>query len=78
MSATHARVMAALERREPDRVPTMDMMFEYAKIYGILGKRPLPLGWLFENKYTSKALDHLGGNERIVPPDSHAEGLCPP
>jgi uroporphyrinogen decarboxylase len=59
MAAEHERVIAALERREPDRVPTMDMMFEYAKIYGILGRRPLPLGWLFENKYTSKALDRL-------------------
>ena len=59
LAAVHDRVIAALERREPDRVPTMDMMFEYAKIYAILGKRPLPLGWLFMNKYASKALDRL-------------------
>ncbi len=59
MAAAHERVMAALERREPDRVPTMDMTFEYANIYDILGKRPLPLGRLFENRYAAKALDRL-------------------
>ncbi len=59
MKAKHERVIAALERREPDRVPTMDMTFEYAKIYEILDKRPFPLGRLFGNKYASKALDRL-------------------
>lgn len=55
----HDRVIAALECREPDRVPTMDMMFEYANVYEVLGKRPLPLGRLFENRYTARALDFL-------------------
>lgn len=59
MGATHERVIAALERREPDRVPTMDVMFEYANIYQVLGKKPLPLGWLFENRHTARALDFL-------------------
>ena len=31
MSASHERVLAALEIREPDRVPTMDVMEEFAK-----------------------------------------------
>lgn len=37
MTVRHERVLAALELREPDRVPTMDMMVEYANIYEILG-----------------------------------------
>lgn len=36
----HERVLAALELREPDRVPTMDMMVETANIAEILGKKP--------------------------------------
>ncbi len=59
MTAKHERVIAALERREPDRVPTMDMMAEYANIYEILGRKPLPLGPLFENRYMARALDFL-------------------
>ena len=43
MSASHDRVIAALENRVPDRVPVMDMMVEYANIYEILGKRKLKL-----------------------------------
>jgi hypothetical protein len=59
MSSVHNRVIAALEGREPDRVPTMDMMVEYANIYEVLGKKPLPLGRLFENRYSARALDFL-------------------
>ncbi len=59
MSEAHERVIAALERRESDRVPTMDMMAEYANIYEILGRKPLPLGPLFENRHIAKALDVL-------------------
>jgi len=59
MATAHERVIAALEGREPDRVPTMDMMVEYANIYEVLGKKPLPLGRLFENRYTARALDFL-------------------
>lgn len=43
MPAVHQRVIAAVERREPDRVPTMDVMVEYANIVEILGRRPVPL-----------------------------------
>ncbi len=48
------RVTAALELREPDRVPTMDVMEEYSNIYDILGKKPVPLGFLVDNRYASK------------------------
>ena len=53
------RVMAALELREPDRVPVMDMTMEYKLIYGALGKKPTPLGYFFENPYFSKTIDWL-------------------
>jgi hypothetical protein len=59
MSSVHERVVAALECREPDRVPTMGMMFEYANVYEVLGKKPLPLGRFFENRYSARALDFL-------------------
>jgi hypothetical protein len=52
-------VLAALELGEPDRVPTMDVMEEYANIYKILGRKPLPLGFLFSNRYTGKLIDRL-------------------
>lgn len=53
------RVTAALERREPDRVPTFDVMEEYANVYRILEKKPVPLGFLFSNRYTAAAIDRL-------------------
>ena len=56
---THARVIAALEKREPDRVPVMDMTMEYNTIYEALGRKALPLGFFFENPYTSKIIDRL-------------------
>jgi uroporphyrinogen-III decarboxylase len=56
---THARVIAALEKREPDRVPVMDMTMEYKIIYEALGKKAPPLGFLFENPYAAKVLDWL-------------------
>lgn len=59
MSACHDRVLAALERREPDRVPTMDVMEEISNIYDILGKKPLPYGYLFTNRYTGQVIDKL-------------------
>ncbi len=59
MSMSHERVLAALELREPDRVPTMDVMEEYGNIYEILGKKPLPIGQLFKNKHTSQVIDKL-------------------
>ncbi len=57
MAGSIERVMAALELREPDRVPTFDVMEEYANIYEILGKKPVPLGFLIENKYTGWVID---------------------
>lgn len=59
MSASHDRVLAALELREPDRVPTLDVMEEYGNIYQILEKKPLPLGFLFTNARTSKVVDRV-------------------
>ncbi|RJP33452.1 MAG: hypothetical protein C4536_04265 [Actinobacteria bacterium] len=56
MSAVHDRVIAALEGREPDRVPTMDLVSEYGAVYEILGKKHMPMAWLFENPYTSRAI----------------------
>jgi len=57
MPEQHQRVMAALELREPDRVPTMDVMEEYANIYDVLEKKPTPLGFLVTNRYASKLFD---------------------
>lgn len=54
------RVTAALELREPDRVPVFDVMEEMANVYKILGKRPFPLGPLFRNPYSAKLIDRLG------------------
>ncbi len=59
MSETHDRVIAALEGREPDRVPTMDLVSEYAAVYEILGKKRLPMAWFFENKHTSRFIDRF-------------------
>jgi uroporphyrinogen decarboxylase len=39
-SPSHERVLAALELREPDRVPTFDLMLEPAIVGDMLGKRP--------------------------------------
>ena len=57
--ATHARVMAALEKREPDRVPVLDMTMEYKIIYEALGRKALPLGFFFENPFFSRTIDWL-------------------
>ena len=57
MDARAKRVITALEVGQPDRVPTMDVMEEYANIYRILGRRPSPLAPLFRNRYTARALD---------------------
>ncbi len=56
---THARVIAALEKREPDRVPVMDMTMEYKLVYAALGKKAPPLGFFFENPYVSRVTDWL-------------------
>jgi uroporphyrinogen decarboxylase len=58
LSIVHDRVIAALEGREPDRVPTLDLVSEYAAVYEILGKKRLPMAWFFENPHTSRFIDH--------------------
>lgn len=59
MSSRHDRVLAALNLEEPDRVPTFDLMNEYAVSNDILGKRPHPIGLLLRNEHTSRLMDHL-------------------
>ncbi len=53
------RVTAALELREPDRVPTFDVIEEYSNIYDILGRKPTPLGFLWSNAVTSRIIDRV-------------------
>jgi hypothetical protein len=60
MSAKHDRVIAALERREPDRVPTMDMMVEYSNIQEILGRKTIPFEPVLTKPYVARAIDFLG------------------
>jgi len=60
LAGSNERVLAALELREPDRVPTMDVNEEYSNIYDILGKRPLPLGFLITNRTSKKVIDRAG------------------
>src|SRR4030042_4809284 len=59
MPEQQERVLAALELREPDRVPTLDVMEEYANIYEVLGKKPTPLGFLVTNRYASAVFDRV-------------------
>ncbi len=59
MSSSHDRVLAALELRQPDRVPVFDLMNDYGPVYEMLGRRPSPTGKLFGNPYTARALDTL-------------------
>ena len=64
----HERVLAALERREPDRVPTMDMMVEVENIYEILGKKPSAPSWIFAGGAASRVFDTLvaKGHPRFI------------
>ena len=57
MSAKHERVLAALELREPDRVPTFDIMLEFVTNNTILGKKPGPTLRLMANERAAKPLD---------------------
>jgi uroporphyrinogen decarboxylase len=59
VALSHDRVIAALELREPDRVPTMDMMVEYANIMEILGRKPVPLAPFFNNRAGARVIDNL-------------------
>ncbi len=59
MAEQHDRVLAALELREPDRVPVMGMVTDYTSMGEILGKRPLPLGLFFSNRVMARVTDLL-------------------
>lgn len=59
MSSSQERVRAALELREPDRVPTFDLMNEFSTDNTILGKRPSPMGKLLKNPCISSAADRV-------------------
>lgn len=57
MSDKHGRVLAALELREPDRVPVLDLMLEYTTNNAILGKKPHPLHRLIADPRAAGVLD---------------------
>lgn len=59
MTEKHRRVTDALELREPDRVPVMDLMNEFAVINAVLGKRPNPMARLLVNPRTSGLCDRI-------------------
>ncbi len=59
MSEKHDRVLAALELREPDRVPTMDLMLEYTTNNAILGKKAHPLHRLIADRRAAGLLDNF-------------------
>lgn len=59
MMSSLERATAALELREPDRVPTFDVIEEYGNIYDVLGRKPTPLGFLWSNPVTSRIIDRL-------------------
>ena len=64
MSASHERVLAALELREPDTVPVFDFMMETELVFSILGERPGLTERLIADPRGAKALD------RVLPPAS--------
>jgi uroporphyrinogen decarboxylase len=59
MSNKHDRVLAALELREPDRVPTLDLMLEYTTNNAILGKGAHPLHRLLAMEQAAGAADRI-------------------
>jgi len=65
LSDRHDRVLAALELREPDRVPVLDLMLEYTTNNAILGKKAHPLHRLIADPRAAGILDlffrHAGG-----------------
>jgi len=56
MSASHERVIAALELREPDRVPTFDLMMD-SIAYEIIGKKPTPTDRMLGDPRVANLLD---------------------
>jgi uroporphyrinogen decarboxylase len=69
----HERVLAALEKREADRVPTMDMMYETSNIYEILERKALPYGFVLTNRHTARVFDLLA--PRIKPSLSMSKAM---
>jgi uroporphyrinogen decarboxylase len=59
LSSSIERVRAALELREPDRVPAFDLMNELRLDNEVLGKKASPLGPLLQNPSVSKVADRL-------------------
>jgi uroporphyrinogen decarboxylase len=59
MASSLERVTAALELREPDRVPTFDLMNEFSTNIEILGKKTNPIGPMLRNQHVAKVLDRL-------------------
>ncbi len=59
MSARHERVLAALELREPDRVPVLDLMLEYTTNNAILEKKAHPLHRLIADPRSAVLLDRF-------------------
>ncbi|MCJ7653488.1 MAG: hypothetical protein MUO75_07295, partial [Actinobacteria bacterium] len=59
MSDKHERVTAALELREPDRVPTFDLMNEFSTSNERLGKKPNSISVMIKNPYGSRLFDWL-------------------
>ncbi len=59
MPDKHRRVIDALELRQPDRVPVMDLMNEFSTSNAILGKKPNPLGKMVKDPRMSKVMDRL-------------------
>ncbi|MEW6553998.1 MAG: uroporphyrinogen decarboxylase family protein [Actinomycetota bacterium] len=59
MSTVHERVIDALELREPDRVPVLDLVSEYDAVYEILGKKHIPMGKLLANPLVTGAIDRF-------------------
>ena len=59
MQGSIERVTAALELREPDRVPTFDLMNEYSTDNEVLQKRPIPLGSVLASPIGARLMDRL-------------------
>ena len=59
MADQHDRVLAALELREPDRVPVMDLMNEFPVANAILDRGPNPLHRLITDERLAPVLDRL-------------------
>jgi Uroporphyrinogen decarboxylase (URO-D) len=77
MQSSLERVTAALELREPDRVPTFDLMNEFSTDNEVLGKKPNPLGHVITNPSVGKVLDRLLPHvDTGIFLDSQLEGLA--